>query len=233
MGVILHFAVWSMPKAGTHPYTIDSIFLLHSMCSIKKCAWICCGLIYVHLFYVCLILGYVLCWCWPKHKSLCCRQNRDDLDFRSQRQHKSHYTIKELNFVAFYWHQFVWVTHQRGFGFWVIWVSESVTQQQLVGGSRNESIVMGNQWICVEFHTFVSLTAPLPCGRPQGSVLSPLVFTSYLFALGFVSRKRSIAFPFYADDCQIYLPLQQNNAHSVQLLINCFNDIKVWLSQKS
>jgi len=84
--------------------------------------------------------------------------------------------------------------------------------------------------LCVKCDNFVSSTAPLPHGVPQGSILSPLLFALYLLPLSSVFREHSISFHFYADDSQIYLPLAQKNAHSVQPLIDCLNDIKAWLS---
>lgn len=83
---------------------------------------------------------------------------------------------------------------------------------------------------CVKIDNFASIKVPLPHGVPQGSILGPLLFGLYFIPLGSVFRKHSISFHFYADDCQIYVPLAQNNAHSVQPLIDCLNDIKAWLS---
>nr|XP_061839065.1 uncharacterized protein LOC133621161 isoform X1 [Nerophis lumbriciformis]XP_061839075.1 uncharacterized protein LOC133621161 isoform X1 [Nerophis lumbriciformis] len=81
---------------------------------------------------------------------------------------------------------------------------------------------------CVKVDSFMSSTAPLPHGVPQGSILAPILFALYLLPLGSIFRKYSIAFHFYADDCQIYFPMAQNN--TVQSLIDCLHDIKVWLS---
>lgn len=83
---------------------------------------------------------------------------------------------------------------------------------------------------CVKIDNFVSSTAPLPHGVPQGSILGPLLFALYLLLLGSVFRKHSISFHFYADDCQIYVPLAQSDAHTVQPLIDWLNDITAWLS---
>lgn len=83
---------------------------------------------------------------------------------------------------------------------------------------------------CVKLDNFVSQTAPLPYGVPQGSILAPLLFALYLLPLGSVFRKHSVSFHFYADDCQIYVPLAHNAVHLVQPLIDCLNDVKAWLS---
>ncbi|XP_061735347.1 discoidin, CUB and LCCL domain-containing protein 2 isoform X1 [Nerophis ophidion] len=71
-------------------------------------------------------------------------------------------------------------------------------------------------------------TAPLPHGVSQGSILAPILFALFFLPLGSIFSKYGIAFHFYADDCQIYFPMAQNN--TVQRLIDCLHDIKVWLS---
>ena len=80
----------------------------------------------------------------------------------------------------------------------------------------------------VKVDSFVSSSAPLPHGVPQGSILGPLLFALYLLPLGSVFRKHGISFHFYADDCQIYFPVTQNN--TVQRLLDCLHNIKTWLS---
>lgn len=83
---------------------------------------------------------------------------------------------------------------------------------------------------CVKSDNFSSFKAPLPHGVPQGSIIGPLLFSLYLLPPGSVFRKHSLSFHFYADDCQIYLPLAHNDGHSVQPPIDCLNDIKAGLS---
>ncbi|XP_028272710.1 uncharacterized protein LOC114443003, partial [Parambassis ranga] len=75
-----------------------------------------------------------------------------------------------------------------------------------------------------------SSAAPLTCGVAQGSILAPLLFSLYLLPLGSILRKHGVSFHFYADDSQIYMPLKQNQTHSVQKLLDCVEEIKSWLS---
>ena len=83
---------------------------------------------------------------------------------------------------------------------------------------------------CVKIGEASSSTAPLHCGVPQGSILGPTLFMLYLLPLGSIFRKHGVSFHCYADDCQIYLPLQRNNPDSINPLLNCLNDVKAWLA---
>jgi len=34
----------------------------------------------------------------------------------------------------------------------------------------------------------------------------------------------------YADDCQIFIPLKQNDSHCVQILLQSLSNIKAWMA---
>uniref|UniRef100_A0A3Q3IT75 Reverse transcriptase domain-containing protein n=1 Tax=Monopterus albus TaxID=43700 RepID=A0A3Q3IT75_MONAL len=82
---------------------------------------------------------------------------------------------------------------------------------------------------CVKLGDAVSSSEPLVYGVPQGSVLGSLLFSLYLLPLGTILRNHSVSFHFYADDCQLYLPVNKMSS-SVSTLLECLDDIKSWLA---
>ena len=65
----------------------------------------------------------------------------------------------------------------------------------------------------------------LKCGVPQGSVLGPVLFTTYLLPLGDILRKFGVQFHCCADDIQLYIPFNQNDN-------SCLGSIEVYLKFK-
>uniref|UniRef100_A0A8C1LY92 Reverse transcriptase domain-containing protein n=1 Tax=Cyprinus carpio TaxID=7962 RepID=A0A8C1LY92_CYPCA len=89
---------------------------------------------------------------------------------------------------------------------------------------------LGERTFSIRLGEFVSSTASLVCGVPQGSILGPILFSLYILPLGSIFRKHGISFHCYADDSQLYLPLKRNNANSIAPLLRCLEDIKAWMA---
>ncbi|XP_073330500.1 uncharacterized protein [Pagrus major] len=84
---------------------------------------------------------------------------------------------------------------------------------------------------CVSFNNSLSECSTVTAGVPQGSVLGPLLFCIYMLPLGRIIAEYGIQFHFYADDTQLYIPLQPNDPSQIQNLETCVSRIKIWMSQ--
>ena len=67
-------------------------------------------------------------------------------------------------------------------------------------------------------------------GVPQGSILAPLLFSLYMLPLGSIFKKHGLSFHCYADDTQMYFPL--NHGKNLEEMADCLEDVKAWMSQK-
>ncbi len=73
-------------------------------------------------------------------------------------------------------------------------------------------------------------TAHLSCGVPQGSILAPTLFFLYFLPLGSIFSKYGESFYLYADDTQLYITYKHNDSKSIEGLLACFHEVKIWLS---
>ncbi len=88
---------------------------------------------------------------------------------------------------------------------------------------------------CVNLCGVRSEVAHLAYGVPQGSCLSPVMFTQYASTLFDVIHKHIENVHGYADDHQLYLAFSTNSLLSQQAAItcmeNCLSDVKTWMLQ--
>ena len=64
----------------------------------------------------------------------------------------------------------------------------------------------------MKFGQDVSSTTQLKTGVPQGSVLGPILFTSYIFPIQFVTGQFNVDQHQYADDTQVFITLSKSNS---------------------
>ncbi len=100
-------------------------------------------------------------------------------------------------------------------------------------------------WASQGFHfaglNLISLAGPsrwpgegrnqLVTGVPQGSVLGPLLFSTYTTSLDPITQAHGISNHCYADDTQLYLSFRPDDPMVAARISGCLADISAWMKE--
>ena len=62
------------------------------------------------------------------------------------------------------------------------------------------------------------------------SSAGPLLFSLYMLPLGDIFREHNVCFHSYADDTQLYISAEPNDAAAINSITTCLLEINKWMS---